>query len=239
MTQATPGPRPPHPPQASPVKFKAALRKAIRKNAKEPEIDYLNITAMLDMMTIILVFLLKNMSSSNAAPPQSDDLKLPPSIMSTQPKEEGVAIFVTRSQILVGDNPDPVVLLPDRAQLASTGLDARYKRDGINSLYITPLGNALQVVREQDKAIRTAKGEPPDSKSEAIIIADQNTPYRLLIEVLYTLGQSEFGKFRLMVMSGSAAKQQLAPPGTFGAAGFPSLLPFGGPGSATASGRFR
>jgi len=207
MTQGTPAPRPPTP-QASPIKFKAALRKAIRKNTKEPEIDFLNITAMLDMMTIILVFLLKNMTSSNAAPPQSDDLKLPPSIIDTQPKEEGVALFVTKSQILLGDNPDPVVLLPDRAQLASTGLDARYKRDGINGLYITPLGNALQVVREQDKAIRAAKGEDPNAKSEAIIIADQNTPYRLLLEVLYTLGQSEFGKFRLMVLSGSAVKQQ-------------------------------
>jgi biopolymer transport protein ExbD len=238
MTQPTTSPRP-HAPQASVVKFKTALRKAIRKNAKEPEIDFLNITAMLDMMTIILVFLLKNMSASNAAPPQSDDLKLPPSIMATEPKEEGVALFVTRSQILVGDNPDPVVTLPDRAQLASTGLDARFKRDGINGLYITPLGNALQVVREQDKAIRGAKGESPDSKSEAIIIADQNTPYRLLLEVLYTLGQSEFGKFRLMVLSGSAAKQQLAAPGTFPSAGFPSLRPFMGAGSARATGRFR
>ncbi|MCS6902053.1 MAG: biopolymer transporter ExbD [Myxococcales bacterium] len=207
MTQSSPATRPPVP-QASPIKYKAALRKAIRKNRKEPEIDFLNITAMLDMMTIILVFLLKNMSSSNAAPPQSDDLKLPPSIIDTQPKEDGVALFITKSQILLGDNPDPVVLLPDRAQLASTGLDARYKRDGINGLYITPLGNALQVVREQDKAIRAAKGEDPNAKSEAIIIADQSTPYRLLLEVLYTLGQSEFGKFRLMVLSGSAAKQQ-------------------------------
>ena len=36
--------------QASVVRYKAALRKSIRKNAKEPEIDFLNITAMLDLM---------------------------------------------------------------------------------------------------------------------------------------------------------------------------------------------
>ena len=177
MTQGPAAPRPPVPPRASTVRFKTALRKAIRKNAKEPDIDFLNITAMLDMMTIILVFLLKNMSASNAAPPQSDDLKLPPSVVSTPPKEEGVALFITKSQILVGDNPDPVVILPDRAQLASTGLDARFKRDGINGLYITPLGNALQVVRDQDKQINAAKGNP-DAKSEAIIIADKDTPDR-------------------------------------------------------------
>lgn len=206
MTQSTTSQRPPAPPRASVVTYKAALRKATRRNSKEAEVDFLNITAMLDMMTIILVFLLKNMASSNAAPPQSDDLKLPPSVLTSQPSENGVALFITKSQIIVGDNPEPVVLLPERSQLASTGLDGRYKRDGINGLYITPLGNALQVVRDQDKAIKGAKGED-SSKSEAIIIADKDTPYRLLLEVLFTLGQSEFGKFHLMVISGNAAKQ--------------------------------
>ena len=40
------------------VQYKSALRKAIRKNAVEPEINYLNITPLLDIMTIILVFFL-------------------------------------------------------------------------------------------------------------------------------------------------------------------------------------
>ena len=34
-------------------------------------------------------------------------------------------------------------------------------------------------------------------------MADRTTPYRLLIEVLFTLGQSEFGKYHLMVMQGN------------------------------------
>lgn len=193
--------------RASHVRYKGALRRAIRRNAKEPDIDFLNITAMLDMMTIILVFLLKNMSSSNAAPPQSDDLKLPVSVLTTPPKEEGVALFITKTQIALADNPEPILLLPDRAQLAATGLPAQYKRDGINGFYITPLGNALQVVRDQDKAIKDATGKTGE-KSEAIIIAHEDTPYRLLIEVLATLGQTEFGRFRLMVMSGNAVQQK-------------------------------
>ena len=56
--------------KASVVRYKAALRKSIRRNAKEHEIDFLNITAMLDLMTIILVFLLKSVSSSSASIPQ-------------------------------------------------------------------------------------------------------------------------------------------------------------------------
>jgi biopolymer transport protein ExbD len=187
--------------KASIVRYKAALRKAIRRNKKEPEIDFLNITAMLDLMTIILVFLLKSVSTSSASIPQSKDLTLPPSVMAAEPSQEGVVVIISKSQILVGDDPNPVVLLPSREQLASNGVDAKYKRGGQNDPYIVPLANALSHARDTDKAIRAAKGLDP-ATSEAIIVADETTPYKLLIEVLFTLGQSEFGKYHLMVLAG-------------------------------------
>jgi biopolymer transport protein ExbD len=187
--------------KASVVRYKAALRKAIRRNKKETEIDFLNITAMLDLMTIILVFLLKSVSASSASIPQSNDLALPPSSMVAEASQEGVVVIVSKSQILVGDDPSPVVLLPGREQLASNGVDAKYKRGGQNDPYIVPLANALTHARETDKAIRAAKGQDP-ATSEAIIVADETTPYKLLIEVLFTLGQSEFGKYHLLVLSG-------------------------------------
>src|SRR5262245_52083875 len=187
--------------QASVVKYKAALRKAKRRNRKEPEIDFLNITAMLDLMTIILVFLLKSMATSSASIPQGDDLTLPVSVMSSDPSDEGVVVIVSKTQILVGENPEPIVLLPSRDQLAQSGVDARYKRGGPNDLYIVPLANALSSARETDKKVRAAKGLDTGT-SEAIIVSDGTTPYRLLIEVLFTLGQSEFGKYHLMVISG-------------------------------------
>jgi len=189
------------PKPASVVQYKAALRKAIRKNAKEPEIDFLNITAMLDLMTIILVFLLKSMASSSASIPQSDDLTLPISVMSSEPSQEGIVVIVSKTQMLVGENPEPIVLLPSRDQIAQSGVDAKYKRSGPNDLYIVPLANALSSARETDKRVRAAKGLDPGS-SEAIIVADGTTPYRLLIEVLFTLGQSEYGKYHLMVIGG-------------------------------------
>jgi len=48
--------------------YKRMLRKEIRRNAVEHEVNFLNITAMMDMMTIILVFLLKSMSNSTSPP---------------------------------------------------------------------------------------------------------------------------------------------------------------------------
>lgn len=201
MSEPTPPPAAAGQPRASVVRYKAALRKSIRRNRKEPEIDFLNITAMLDLMTIILVFMLKSISSSSASIPQSNDLALPKSVMQDEPSQEGVVVIVSKSQILVGDDPSPIVLLPSREQIAQAGVDAKYKRSGPNDLFIVPLANALSHARETDKAIRAAKGLDPSS-SEAIIVADSSTPYRLLIEVLFTLGQSEFGKYHLMILSG-------------------------------------
>jgi len=198
MSQPTgPGGGAPAPKQGSVVEYKGELRKAIRRNAHEPEINFLNITAMLDIMTIILVFLLKTLGSSSASVPQSDDLRLPASIMKKPPAEEGVLVTVSKTQILVGD--DKILTLPGRESLAQAGVDARYKRSGPNDLFIVPLGNALVAARKTDIAVRRAKGLDPSS-SEAIVIADKGTPYRLLMEVLFTLGQSEYGKYHLMVI---------------------------------------
>jgi biopolymer transport protein ExbD len=186
---------------ASVVRYKAALRRAIRRNARDGGVDFLNITAMLDLMTILLVFMLKSMVASAAALPPSRELEVPYSIMPPEAAQDGVIVVVSRSQILVGDDPEPVVRLPDREQLAQAGAGARYKRGGPNDLYIVPLGNALLHARETDKAVRQAKGVDATS-SEALVVADASTPYRLMIEVLFTLGQCEFGKYHLIVRSG-------------------------------------
>ena len=196
---AAPAAPPPQKP-ASMARYKRELRREIARRHKEPEIDFLNITAMLDMMTIILVFLLKSMSASSASLPQSGDLTMPKSVLTTEASQEGVAVLISRSSIIVDDNT--VAQIPADA---THGVEGKYKRSGPNDLYIVPLANALQSWRERDRQIRLATGKDPSS-SEAIIIADSNTPYRLLTEVLFTLGQSEFGKFHLMVLQGSGAK---------------------------------
>ncbi len=179
------------------IAYKAELRKAIRRNAHEQEVNFLNIVAMLDIMTIILVFLLKSLGESSTAIPQNDDLRLPTSVMKTDPHQEGVTVTISKSQILVGDQK--VLALPGRESQAQTGVGAQHKRGGPNDLYIVPLGNVMMAARRTDAALRKAKGLDP-STSEAIIIADRGTPYRLFIEVLFTLGQSEFGKYHLMVI---------------------------------------
>jgi biopolymer transport protein ExbD len=188
---------PPRQKPAGMATYKRELRKEIKRRAVEPEINFLNITAMMDMMTIILVFLLKSMSASSASIPQSQDLSMPKSILTTEATQEGLAVLISKSNVVVDDN----VVCPVPTD-ASHGIEGKYKRSGPNDLYIVPLANALQSWRERDRQIRVAMGKDPSS-SEAIIIADAGTPYRLLVEVLFTLGQTEFAKFHLMVLQGA------------------------------------
>src|SRR3984957_246721 len=95
------------PPQkpASMATYKRLLRKEIKKRALEPEINFLNITAMLDMMTIILVFLLKSMAASSASIPQSDDLAMPKSVLTTEASQEGLAVLISKTAIVVDTTP--------------------------------------------------------------------------------------------------------------------------------------
>jgi biopolymer transport protein ExbD len=200
--QPPPGGAPPAAPlprqKAAPMAtYKRELRKEIRRKAIEPEINFLNITAMMDMMTIILVFLLKTMAASSASIPQSGDLTMPKSILTTEASQEGVPVIISKSKIMVED--EPIVDVPADA---THGVEAKYKRGGANDLYITKLGQTLQSWRNTDRDLRRAQGKDA-SGSEAIIIADKDTPYRLLVEVLFTLGQTEFNKFHLMVLQGA------------------------------------
>jgi biopolymer transport protein ExbD len=175
--------------------YKRELRKEIKRRAVEPEINFLNITAMMDMMTIILVFLLKTMSASSASIPQSGDLTMPKSVLTTEASQEGLAVLISKSSIVVDD----AVVCPVPAD-STHGIEGKYKRSGPNDLYIVPLGAALLEARRTDRLIREARGEDVTT-SDAILVADASTPYRLIVEVLYTLGQSDFGREHLLVMS--------------------------------------
>ena len=69
-----------HLPNVSRLKGKKAVRSFARKLAEPDVIKDLNITPMMDMMTIILVFLLKSFTSSSAIVPQDANMSLAPSM---------------------------------------------------------------------------------------------------------------------------------------------------------------
>ncbi|MBI3071716.1 MAG: biopolymer transporter ExbD [Deltaproteobacteria bacterium] len=162
---------------------------ALRRRFDGVEINYLNITPMLDMMTILLVFLILNFTASSTNVNLSDQLALPGSTTSEPPKES-TAISVTKTAILVEDEPVvPVV---------RGTIEASHKRGGDTGFVILPLLAALSKQSERMRKLAAAKDSA--FEPEAIIVADKTTPYRLLNEVFYTSGEAKFAKFRLVVL---------------------------------------
>jgi hypothetical protein len=190
-------------PRAGAVRYRSALRCAVlrRWNPRPhvihwwswlfPRFLYLVVLGPLMSLVTPLAGLVTWIDSGPDAP-VSDVVAEPASPAGS--RDEGIVVIISKSSILVGDEPAPVVSLPPREQLAAGGVDPKYKRAGPNDLFIVPLGNALARVRGSEQ------GDNPSI--EVVVVADATTPYRLLFEVLFTLGQSGFGKYHLMVLTG-------------------------------------
>jgi biopolymer transport protein ExbD len=168
---------------------KKAIRSFARK-LEEPEvIKDLNITPMMDMMTIILVFLLKSFTSSASTITFDSNLQVPKS--TTQLKQKlAIAVTITKKVILVeGDAIAPV---------NQGKVDPTVKRDGENGYYITPLVEILEKHAKREKKVADLTGQK--FEAQLMIVADQTTPYRLLTEIIYSCGQAGYANYRLLVL---------------------------------------
>ena len=177
----------------NPVMTRLAGKKAIRSFARklaEPEIiKDLNITPMMDMMTIILVFLLKSFASSTSVITFDSNLQVPRSITQIKPKE-AVSVTVTKKVILVeGDAVAPI---------NNGKIDPAVKRDGENGYYITPLVDILEKHARKEKRVAELTGQK--FEAQLMLIADQTIPYRLLTEIIYSCGQAGYANYRLLVL---------------------------------------
>jgi biopolymer transport protein ExbD len=165
------------------------FREKVEAEVEELHMQYLNIMPMMDMMTILLVFLLKQFSMQASAMAMSEGLQLPSS-SSEKPSTEAVKITVTQNAILVeGDAVAPVL---------NHAVDPSVKRDGANGYYITPLVDTLTKHANRLKKLAALGGTQFDNT--AMVMVDKGTPYRLLSEVLYSAGQAEFRNYRLVVI---------------------------------------
>lgn len=142
--------------------------------------ESLNLTSMMDAMTIILLFLLKTYSTSGAIISPSSDLKLPYSLSTDTPHKE-LTVSVTRENILVSDE-----------RVISVG-DVDPGAPIIGSLF-----NELS--RRSQEAKQNEIDYAIPFTHEVIVVADEETPFQLLFKVIYTCGSSEYNKLRLLTI---------------------------------------
>jgi biopolymer transport protein ExbD len=146
----------------------------------------LNLTAMMDVLTILLVYLIKVYADAPENITLNDDLR-PPTSTAPDNLQPSVRVLISKTAIMV-DN-DKVVDISGGRIVAV---------DAANPY--APLSQALARRVEVIKAIADKGGSPFDGN--LMVIADEGTPYELVSSVLYQAGKAQFTKYRLIVRRG-------------------------------------
>lgn len=165
---------------------KRAGKRRKRKVRKMPgeEIAHLNLTPMMDIMTMLLVFLVM----SFATEPANINVTLamrPPESTTQVTMEPATKVAITKDVILVEDK-EVVPLAEVKARSAKGEVSIAEVRD------------ALLERADQLKALEGRGGAPFDGK--LLVVADQSTPYAIVTAVLVTAGESKFSEYKLVLM---------------------------------------
>jgi len=156
----------------------------------EPEHFGLNIYPMMDMLTILLVYMMAIFATSSAAAVQeSSELRIPYSTSKVE-LSDALSLQISRSGVVV----DGKSVL----ELRNGIVDPSLKQGGSSGFLITPLYKTLGEIRDRKKRTAQRFANQP-FVGDVQIIADKRTPYRTLSEVIYTLGQTEFKNLRFVV----------------------------------------
>jgi len=146
----------------------------------------LNLNSMMDMMTILLLFLIKSFNTGGALATQSTFLKLPVSDRQLRVKKE-LNVALATDMILV--NEIPILRMGEVDKQA---------------ILIPALEKKLVEYARKEKQLEIETGRP--FANEVVIQADKGITFDILFKVLYTCSKTEFYKMRLMTVQGSKMK---------------------------------
>ena len=142
----------------------------------------LNLTALIDLFTILVLFLLFNMASEGEVIPDSQKLKLPESIAEASPTPT-VIVTITEDEISVeGVKVGKIEEILDQAEMI-----------------IPDLKEELDKHAQKAKRVGEALGTEV-FKGKITILGDRLLPFKILEKVMFTCGESEFTNINLAVI---------------------------------------
>jgi len=146
---------------------------------KRHESAPINLTSMIDMMTILVVFLLVHTSDVEVLP-NTKSISIPQSISDIKPRET-VVVMITKNELLVDGRT--IATLTDIAASSSD--------------IVEPLKAAL--LSQADRVL-AATTQSTAAEREVTIMGDRQLPYALLKKIMNTCTQANFGKVSLAVL---------------------------------------
>ena len=160
----------------------------IKKSKKDFNFT-LQLTAMVDMFTIMIIFLLKSYDTSSLEVKNVDGLRLPASITASIP-EESMLLLVSKKGIFVNDTK---VASIESGKISSKDISSS-DEDYIEGLF--------KELDKEAKKIEKLSKKNPNIKFEGKILmqADQELDYGVLRKVLYTVTMAGYGDLRLAAL---------------------------------------
>ncbi len=135
----------------------------------------IQITSMVDMFIIILVFLLKSYSTSPVNITPSEHLRLPQSSASTDPVDV-IKLVVSKTAVFVEENKVADI---NNGQVDKSQIDAS------DSEFIRPLYQELDKKAQQSKDLSNIN-ETVEFDGKVLIQVDRDLPYSILKKIMYT-----------------------------------------------------
>lgn len=132
----------------------------------------LSLNSMMDMMTIVLLFLIKQVDTEGQLLTAAENLILPLSTSMKTPKEVNLTVVVDANYVLV-----------DNAKIVETSIVA-----GQDSLEVKAMSEVLTEKREAEKKSALARGESADEAGSIIVQLDKNMSYDVMYKVMATCG---------------------------------------------------
>jgi biopolymer transport protein ExbD len=157
--------------------------KMLRKTRGRKEIRAMKpqLTSLVDVLTLILMYLLKSFSAEGEIVTVSNNLILPESSAQKRP-ELRTTLTVNNSSILIEDK-----VVADVQEVLNS-----------DELIISGLNSWLQNRREATEKI-AQYSSTTKFKGEIMILGDKRIRFRLLKKIMYTCGQQGFNNFSLAV----------------------------------------
>ncbi len=143
----------------------------------------LRLTPMIDMFTILLVFLLKSYSAEGQIVTITEDLKLPESISQTPPQVTSV-ISITSKWILLDGRPIEKV---DKVMSSE-------------KMVVDDLYDGLLNLRAITEGIGEISTSLKGFQGTIAIQSDRNIPFRLIKKIMITCGQVGYNDMLLTVL---------------------------------------
>ena len=178
----------------------AGSRRPGRQRRRRNRAFGLQLTSMMDVLVIIVIFLLKSYGLSIMQVPQEDKLELPKS-KATDVYGEGIVLQIAQDQIKIDNEP---VLKFDgdfkdkKFQLPANAMDPANAGRGIFAVF--------DVLKKKKEDFDTIVSRTPDPKEAAkkwtgdlLVQADKDVPYELIRNIMYTAGMAGYKQFRLTV----------------------------------------